>query len=133
MEIEMMKLLLWEYLPKNLDLDRYDLKNMENIDDLNSYHPYLWKIDLFFEEKNILPEEHKNNKNIISKWFYESKAITDLLIRHKLWIIHIKKRKWYDTKAKKVITSEDIETKWIKAAADNIFFYKEFMKRKGFQ
>jgi hypothetical protein len=132
MEIETAKLLLWEYLPENLDLEQYNFIKMEKDNNLDKYHPYLWKIDLYFEEKNILPEEHKNNKNIISKWFYEYKAISDFLIRHKLWILHIRKRKWYDTQAKKVIKSKEIETKWIKTAADNVFFYIEHMRRKGY-
>ena len=132
MDIETAKLLLWEYLPENLDLNQYDFIKMEKDNDLDKYHPYLWKIDLYFEEKNILPDEYKNNKNIISKWFYEYKAISDFLIRHKLWVLNIRKRKWYDTKNKKVIKSKEIETKWIKTAADNVFFYKEHMKIKGF-
>jgi len=132
MDIETAKLLLWEYLPENLDLNQYDFIKMEKDDNLDKYHPYLWKIDLYFEEKNILPDEYKNNKNIISKWFYEYKAISDFLIRHKLWVLNIRKRKWYDTKNKKVIKSKEIETKWIKTAADNVFFYKEHMKIKGF-
>jgi hypothetical protein len=141
MELQTLKLLLWEYLPENLDLNQYDFIKMEKDDDLDKYHPYLWKIDLYFEEKNILPDEYKNNKNIISKGFYEYKAISDFLIRHKLWILNIKKRKWYDTKSKKVITSKNtprrkyswgVETKGIKTAADNVFFYKEHMKIKGF-
>lgn len=125
METESLKLLLWEYLPTNFDLEKYELEKIEKDENLDKYHPFLWKIDIYFKEKNIKPEKYKNNPNIISKWFYDYKNIKDSSVRFKLTELHIKQRKWYDTVNNKVIKSNKIELDWIKSTPENIFFYKD--------
>lgn len=127
MKTENLKELLWEYLPKDLDLNQYELEKIDKDDDLEKYHPFLWYRWVYLVEKNIKPKWYKNNKDIISKGFYEYKALMDIPIRFKAWRIFIKKRKWYDTKNKKIITSDNIEYKGTKVIEDFLFFCKELM------
>jgi hypothetical protein len=124
MEISAAFELLWEYLPKELDIDKYDLEKIEKDDDPKKYLPFLWFRWIYLVEKNIKPSGYENNKDVISKWFYDYKALIEVPIRFRVWRIFIKKRKWYDSKNKKVITSDNIEFKGSKALEDLIFFYK---------
>lgn len=116
--------LLSEYLPKELDIDRYDLERIEKDDDREKYKPFLGYRGIYLVEKNIKPIGYEGNKNIISKGFYEYKVLMEVPVRFRKGRIFIKKRKWYDTEAKKVISSDDIEYKGSKALEDIIFFYK---------
>ncbi len=124
MKIENTEELLWEYLPKDLDLNQYELEKIDKDDDLEKNYPFLWYRWIYLVEKNIKLKWYENNKDVISKGFYEYKALMDIPIRFKLWRIFIKKRKFYDTKNKKVITSDNIEYKGTKVVEDFLFFCK---------
>jgi hypothetical protein len=130
MKTDNLKELLWEYLPKDLNLERYELEKIDKDDDLEKYHPFLWYRWIYLVEENIKPKWYENNKNIISKWFYEYKTLMEIPIRFKVWRIFIKKRKWYNTQNKKVITTDDIEYKWSKTIEDLLFFCKELITRE---
>ncbi len=133
MKTENLKELLWEYLPKDLDLDQYELEKIDKDNDLEKYYPFLWYRWIYLVEKNIKPKWYENNKDIISKGFYEYKMLLDIPIRFKLWRIFIKKRKWYDIKNKKVITSDYIEYKGTKVIEDFLFFCKELTTHERFE
>jgi hypothetical protein len=122
MEISAMQDLLGEYLPKELNIDRYDLEKIEKDDDLKKYHPFLGYRGIYLVEKNIRPAGFENNKNVVSKGFYDSKTLMEVPVRCRLGRIFIKKRKWYDQVNKKVISSDDIEYQGSKALEDFIFF-----------
>jgi len=133
MKTENLKELLWEYLPKNLDLNQYELEKIDKDEDLEKNYPFLWYIWIYLVEKNIKPKWYKNNKNIISKGFYEYKTLMDIPVRCKLWRIFIKKRKWHDIKNKKVIKSKNIEYKGTKVVEDYLFFCKELITRERYE
>ena len=89
--------LLKTFLPKWIDWNRYFIKDIKSITD-NKIQPFIWRVEFFIEEKNIIPESLKNNNNrwsqIISKWFYPEKKIHDFPVRDKIWTIIIKRRRW---------------------------------------
>lgn len=116
--------LLGEYLPKELNIDRYDLEKIEKDDDNEKYSPFLGYRGIYLVEKNIRPKGFENNKDVISKGFYDFKVLMEVPVRYRMGRIFIKKRKWYDTVNKKVISSNDIEYQGSKALEDLIFFYR---------
>ena len=124
MELSAMHELLGEYLPKELDIDRYDLEKIEKDDDHEKYSPFLGYRGIYLVEKNIRPAGFENNKDVISKGFYDFKTLMEVPVRYRVGRIFIKKRKWYDQVNKKVISSDDIEYRGSKALEDLIFFYR---------
>lgn len=109
METSAIKDLLGEYLPKELDIDQYDLEKIEKDDNDEKYSPFLGYRGIYLVEKNIKPAGFKDNKNVVSKGFYEYKVLMEVPVRYRVGRIFIKKRKWYDTANKKVISSDNIE------------------------
>lgn len=59
--------LLGEYLPKELDISRYDLEKIEKDDDDEKYSPFLGYRGIYLIEKNIKPQGFEHNKNVVSK------------------------------------------------------------------
>ncbi len=51
------------------------------------------------------------DKNIVSKWFYETKKIRDFQVRTKVATLHIKRRKYYSEEEKRII-SEDLKVNY---------------------
>jgi hypothetical protein len=53
------------------------------------------ELHIFLQEKNIVPEEYKNNK-LTSKGFFEEIKVQDFPIRGKSVFLIIKRRKWFN-------------------------------------
>lgn len=53
------------------------------------------KVDIYFEELNIIPSEYEDH-SLESKGFYEEVRMYDYPMRGRSCILHIKKRRWYD-------------------------------------
>lgn len=88
--------LLKTFLPKWIDWNRYFIKEIKSIED-NKIQPFVWRVEFFIEEKNIIPKSLKDKNQwsqIISKWFYPEKKIHDFPVRDKIWTIIIKRRRW---------------------------------------
>ena len=89
--------LLKTFLPKWIDWNRYFIKEIKSIKD-DKIPPFVWRVEFYIEEKNIIPESLKNNNDrwsqIVSKWFYPEKKIHDFPVRDKIWTIIIKRRRW---------------------------------------
>ena len=53
------------------------------------------KVEVYFEEKNIVPKEYSQDK-LESKGFYQEIKMYDYPMRGKSCILYIKKRRWYN-------------------------------------
>lgn len=51
------------------------------------------EINLYLEEKNVIPEEYKNDK-LSSKGFFDQITIQDFPLRGRSVFLHIKRRRW---------------------------------------
>jgi len=51
------------------------------------------EINLYLEEKNVIPEEYRNDK-LTSKGFFDEITIQDFPLRGKAVYLHIKRRRW---------------------------------------
>lgn len=60
------------------------------------------KVEIYFEEKNMVPQEYEGNK-LESKGFYEQTKMYDYPIRGRSCILYIKKRRWYNHSTGKYI------------------------------
>lgn len=60
------------------------------------------KLTLVLEEKNIIPDEHKDKK-VESKGFYPSSKIEDFPIREYKVYLEVRRRKWIDLDTGKLI------------------------------
>lgn len=127
MKINAMKEMLDTYLPKEINIDKYELDKIVKEENRKKYSPFLWLKEIYLIEKNIKPKWYEDNKNIISKGFYDYKKLIEFPINFRRGIIYVKQRKWYDTINKKVITTDNIEYKWSKALDDLIFFYRHWL------
>ena len=119
--------LLWLFLPNEVNMDLYDIIKVEKFDiDNEEIFPYLWEIHFYLEEKNIKPKIEWIN-DIESKWFYEEKIIQDFNVRDKIWICHIKRRKWYSKSQNKIISNNLEIAEWTKTPRDLLFFLKDYL------
>jgi len=62
--------------------------------ELIDFKVYPDKIDFYFSEYNIIPDEYAGE--CISKGFYKEATIQDFPIRGKSVYLHIKRRRWQD-------------------------------------
>jgi hypothetical protein len=127
MEKKEMSKMLWEYLPDEINIEKYRLDRIEKEENREKYAPFSWLKKIYLIENNIKPKWFENNKNIISKGFYDYKKLIEFPINFRRWIVYVKQRKWYDTKNKKVITTNNVEYKWSKAIDDLIFFCRHWL------
>lgn len=126
MKLNSMKEMLDTYLPKEINIEKYELDKIDEEENGEKYSPFLWIKKIYLIEENNKPKWYENNKNIISKGFYDYKKLIEFPINFRRWIIYVKQRKWYDTINKKVITTNNIEYKGSKAIDDLIFFYRNW-------
>ena len=59
-------------------------------------------LHLFFEERNIPPQE-ESNKVLISNGFHKEITIQDFPMRRNTVFLHVKRRRWLDKNTKEVI------------------------------
>lgn len=96
-------------LPVEL-LDYFTIVNMEI--GSNEVHMYI-------DEKNIFPEEFKEEK-LISKGFCQESVIQDFPLRDKALFLHVRRRKWEIEATKKIVSRS-----W-KLTAEGTRYSKEF-------
>lgn len=61
------------------------------------------KVEIYFEEKNIIPEEYMEDK-LESKGFYEQVRMYDYPMRGRSCILYIKKRRWFNHTQNKYVS-----------------------------
>lgn len=62
-------------------------------------------INVYLDEKNILPERYIGNK-LSSKGFHSTSIIQDFPIRDKSLYLHVRRRRWQDKSTGKVISRD---------------------------
>ena len=67
--------------------------------------PANWRMDIYLDEKKILPEE-LNTINSISYGFTDIVTIQDFPIRGKGVYLHIRRRKWQNIITKEIVTHQ---------------------------
>lgn len=87
-EIELLKFLLPEYLVEHFDIVKFEEKDKI--------------LHLYFEEKNIIPKEF-SSLSLQSKGFHAEITVDDFPLRGKSVKLHIKRRRWTDTKSGNII------------------------------
>jgi hypothetical protein len=90
--IDLLKLVLPEMLVEHFEL----VKTKKELD----------KLHLYFEEKNIAPEEH-TKRELLSKGFHPEITIQDFPLRGKYVYLHVKRRRWSDK-----LTNEIVQRDW---------------------
>lgn len=71
--------------------------------EMTKFNELTEKVELYFEEKNSIPEEYKNDK-LESKGFYEEVRMYDYPMRGRSCILYIKKRRWYNHTKEKYVS-----------------------------
>ncbi len=87
-EHELLKLLLPEYLVEYFEI--IEFKEKEGL------------LHLYFEEKNTIPKEF-SKLHLQSKGFHSEITVDDFPLRGKPVKLHIKRRRWTDTKSEKIL------------------------------
>ena len=80
--------LLRAILPDVL-IDNFDIVNFDKSAD---------RFDIYLDEKKVQLKEDKTNPDIISYGFGEYRIIQDYPIRGRATYLHVRKRKWLDTR-----------------------------------
>jgi len=113
-EIELLKLLLPEFLVDYFEVLRYE-KDGDNL-------------HLYFEEKNVPPSAFSEQK-LISKGFFDEIIIQDFPIRGHNAFLHIKRRRWLSlTTGNVVFRNWDQVAKGTRLTADFAAFLKEISR-----
>ena len=85
---ELLKLLLPEYLIEYFDIIKFEEKDKV--------------LHLYFEEKDTIPKEF-SSLQLQSKGFHDEITVDDFPLRGKSVKLHIKRRRWTDTKSGKIL------------------------------
>ncbi len=110
-EHELLKLLLPEYLVEYFDI-------IEFKDDEGLLH-------LYFEEKNTVPKEF-SKLHLQSKGFHSEITVDDFPLRGKPVKLHIKRRRWTDTKSGNILQRDwNLIAKGTRMTQD----FAEFLKK----
>lgn len=106
--------LLSAVLPQGM-LDYFTLSKVETLTET---------INIYLEEKNIIPEEYKNDK-LTSKGFYDTIKVQDFPIRGKDVFLLIKRRRWEnETKGTIVMRDWELVAKGTRMTKDFAAFLK---------
>lgn len=89
--IELLKLILHEFLINNFNLVKTEKKNEI--------------MHLYFEEHKIIPSE-ESHRNLISHGFYDSVTIQDFPLRGNAVYLHVKRRRWLDKDTREVVKKD---------------------------
>lgn len=113
-EIELLKLLLPEYLVDYFNVMRYSKEDE--------------RLHLYFEEKNDLPQEYGNDR-LSSKGFYDEIIVQDFPVRGQSAFLHIKRRRWMNHTTNMVVSRNwDLVAKGTRMTADFAAFLKEISR-----
>lgn len=113
-DIGLLKLLLPEYLVDYFDVLRYEQKGEE--------------LHLYFEEKNVIPEDFSKHK-LSSKGFFDEIVVQDFPIRGQHAFLHIKRRRWLNHNTNMVVSRNwNMVAKGTRMTADFAAFLKEISR-----
>lgn len=87
--LDLIKLLLPQFLVDHFDLVKSKKENEE-------------VLHLYFEERNIPPQEH-SSRILTSKGFHKEVTIQDFPLRGNTVFLHVKRRRWLDKTTKEVV------------------------------
>jgi len=108
------KTLLQAFLPEEI----FDYFEIVRIDSHND------SFDVHLDELNLIPKEYEKDI-LISKGFHDSVCIQDFPIRKKAVYLHVRRRKWYDKTANKIVSNSwDLTTKGTRYTKDFATFLK---------
>ena len=88
LSVDLLKLILPEMLVKHFALVRHTHQDEE--------------LHLYFEERNVLPKEVKN-QIVIAHGFHKQITIQDFPLRGNTVYLHIKRRRWLDKTSRQII------------------------------
>lgn len=74
-------------------VEHFDLLKSEQLEN---------KLNLFFEEKNKIPEE-LDARQLISKGFHKEVIVQDFPLRGKFVYLHVKRRRWTDKQTNEIV------------------------------
>ncbi|MDR1983786.1 MAG: hypothetical protein LBQ28_03045, partial [Prevotellaceae bacterium] len=80
--------------------------------------------DLYLDESNIVPAEYETF-NLSSNGFYEESAIKDFPLRDKKVILHVRRRRWIDSKGKSYSRNWELTAAGTRYSKEFAFFLKE--------
>jgi len=70
--------------------------------DLIKSHQNGERLELYFEEKNIPPQEFEN-RQLASKGFHKEVVVQDFPLRGKFVYLHVKRRRWTDKESGEIV------------------------------
>lgn len=106
--------LIQAVLPQGM-LDYFTLNKVDTLSEI---------INIYLEEKNITPEEYKNDK-LTSKGYYDEIRVQDFPIRGKDVFLLIKRRRWInETKGTIVMRDWELVAKGTRMTKDFAAFLK---------
>lgn len=110
-ETDILKLLLPEFL-----IEYFEIVKFEEVDNI---------LHLYFEEKNTIPQEF-SSLTLQSKGFLPEITVDDFPLRGKSVKLHIKRRRWTDTKSGNIIQRDwNLIAKGTRMTQD----FAEFLKK----
>ena len=113
-ELELLKLLLPEFLVDYFNVMRYTKEND--------------RLHLYFEEKNDPPTEYSEYR-LSSKGFYDEIIVQDFPIRGQSAFLHIKRRRWMNHSTNTVVSRNwELVAKGTRMTADFAAFLKEISR-----
>jgi hypothetical protein len=109
---------------KLLELVRYVLP-AEIFDHFNliDLHESECTLHLYLEERNIIPEEHKE-KSLSANGFYEESTIKDFPLRDRKVVLHVRRRRWIDESGKSHSRRWELVAEGTRYSKEFAFFLK---------
>jgi hypothetical protein len=93
MDTSILETLLSLYLPDGVDLRRYQHTGGTFTPDA-TMTPYVGRVEIEIEERNIVPPDIPPGARVISKGFYDPVALYDFPLRDKLAKLIVRRRRW---------------------------------------
>ena len=81
-------------------------------------------LHIYFEEKDLLPQEEKE-KDLKPNGFYEESEIKDFPLRDRKVILHIKRRRWIDSSGKSYSKQWNLTADGTRYSKEFAFFFKK--------
>ena len=108
--LDLLKLILPEML-----VEHFDLVKSEQLEG---------KLKLYFEERNVVPQEFKT-RQLVSKGFHNEVIIQDFPLRGKFVYLHMKRRRWTDKQTKQIVQRDwNVVAKGIRMTVEFASFLK---------
>ena len=109
--LDLLKLILPSML-----IEHFDLVNSKQVGE---------KLELYFEEKHLIPEELKE-RQLVSKGYHKEIIVQDFPLRGKLVFLYVKRRRWTDKQSGEVVQRDwNIVAKGTRMTTEFASFLKE--------